>query len=61
LNSYLESGDTPKALSEFRRRIADEPGALNNLYFVTMLTLCAVERIKPRLTRCTFIGDVEQV
>jgi len=59
--SFCLTGDEQKALEEFRRRLRDVPGALNNLYFATMLTLCAVERITPRLTRCSFLGDAEEV
>lgn len=50
-------GDEQKALAEYRRRLRDEPGFLNNMYFTTALCLGAVEAITPRVTKCSFIGD----
>ena len=35
--------DEKEALAQYRRRLRDEPGAVPNLYFAYMLTLCAIE------------------
>jgi len=51
-----EEGDDA-ALVEYRRRLKDMPGAIQNLYFTYLLTLCAIEALKPRLEVCSFLGD----
>mmetsp|Transcript_37178 Transcript_37178/g.116375 ORF Transcript_37178/g.116375 Transcript_37178/m.116375 type:complete len:410 (-) Transcript_37178:133-1362(-) len=61
VGDLLRTGDEEEARLQFRRRLRDEPGAVPNLYFATMLTLCAIQRVAPRLGRCTYLGDVQQV
>ena len=52
-------GDTEIGRAEFRRRLQDQPGAITNLYFAYMLTLCALHEIQGRLNSCSFLGDAE--
>uniref|UniRef100_A0A7S3FF16 Uncharacterized protein n=1 Tax=Haptolina ericina TaxID=156174 RepID=A0A7S3FF16_9EUKA len=53
--------DEEEALAQYRRRLRDEPGAVNNLYFAYMLSLNAVSDMKERLTTCNFLGEGPEV
>jgi len=46
---------------QYRRRLRDEPGAVNNLYFAYMLSLNAVADMEERLTTCNFLGEGAEV
>lgn len=50
-------GDTEIGRAEFRRRLQDQPGAITNLYFAYMLTLCALHDAQDRLNTCSYLGD----
>ena len=52
-----EKGDVEGALSEYRRRLRDEPGALDNLHFAFMLSLNAIRDLTPRLRSCAYVGE----
>ena len=54
-------GDTEIGRAEFRRRLQDQPGAITNLYFAYMLTLCALHEIQDRLNTCSYLGDADFV
>ena len=56
-----DMGTSEEGLAEYRRRLRDEPGAVTNLYFAYMLTLCAVHNSRGRLDVCNYIGDGETV
>lgn len=49
------------ALAEYKRRIADVPGAVANLYFAYMLMLVAMQEAEPRLKVCTYMGTASSV
>ena len=53
----LDLGPTHKGRAEYRRRLRDEPGAVLNLYFAYMLTLCALSDCRARLDSCSYLGD----
>ena len=46
-----------EGLREYRRRMRDEPGAILNLYFAYMLTLCAMRDCAGQITNCGYLGD----
>lgn len=48
-------------LAEYRRRLRDQKGAVQNLHFGYMLFLCAIRQATPRLTKCGYMGDGEAV
>ena len=50
-------GLTEEGRDEYRRRLRDEPGAITNLYFVYMLTLCALHDSSARLNSESYLGD----
>ena len=50
-------GATPEGRAEYRRRLRDQPGAITNLYFVYMLTLCALHDSRARLDSCNYFED----
>lgn len=50
-------GTTEYGLTEYRRRLRDEPGSIENLYFAYMLTLCALRECRERLCKCNYLGD----
>ena len=50
-------GLTDEGQAQYQRRLRDEPGAITNLYFAYMLTLCAIRAMMPRLNRCNYLGD----
>merc|ERR1719491_1448376 len=52
-------GLTEEGLAEYRRRLRDEPGAIENLYFAYMLTLNAIRSCSGRLNKCSYLGDGE--
>lgn len=54
-------GLTKEGCAEYRRRLRDEPGAITNLYFAYMLTLCALHDCRARLDTCGYLGDGEIV
>jgi len=57
----IRASDPAEALVQYRRRLRDEAGAITNLYFAYMLTLCAVHNSRGRLDVCNYIGDGETV
>ena len=50
-------GLTQRGLTEYYRRLRDEPGCVYNLYFAYMLTLCAIRDCRERLDTCSYLGD----
>ena len=48
-------------LIEYRRRLRDQPGAITNLYFAYMLTLCALYDCRGRLNHCSYLGEGEAI
>ena len=54
-------GVTDEGLDEYRRRLRDEPGAITNLYFAYMLTLCAVLEMQERLNSCNYLGEGDRI
>jgi len=60
-NIISDLGTTEEGMSEYRRRLRDQPGAIANLYFAYMLTLCALLDCKDRVTKCNFLGEGEGV
>ena len=46
-----------RGLTEYYRRLRDEPGCVYNLYFAYMLTLCAIRDCRERLDTCSYLGD----
>lgn len=53
--------DPEEKLAEYKRRIADVPGAVTNLYFVYMLMLVAIQEAEPRLKTCSYMGTADFV
>lgn len=53
--------DEAEALVQYRRRLRDEPGAISNLYFTYMLSLCAVKDAAERLENCEYLGEGAEV
>ena len=56
-----DMGTTEEGLAEYRRRLRDEPGAVTNLYFAYMLTLCALLEMQDRLNTCNYLGDGDRI
>jgi hypothetical protein len=54
-------GVTEEGLDEYRRRLRDEPGAITNLYFAYMLTLCALLEMQDRLNSCNYLGEGDRI
>ena len=54
-------GQTQAGLAEYRRRLRDQPGAVTNLYFAYMLTLCAIHQARDRLNYCSYLGDGDHI
>ena len=54
-------GPTEAGRAEFHRRLLDQPGAITNLYFAYMLTLCALGECRARLDSSDYLGDDEFV
>ena len=54
-------GVTDEGLDEYRRRLRDEPGAITNLYFAYMLTLCALLEMQDRLNTCNYLGEGDRI
>jgi len=50
-------GLTDEGRDEYRRRLRDEPGAICNLYFAYMLTLCAIHDCRELFDNCGYLGD----
>jgi hypothetical protein len=57
----LESADPGKALAEYKRRLRDEPAAVDNLYYAYMLTLCGISAARERLDNCGYLGEGEEL
>jgi len=53
----LQHTDPDKALTEYRRRLRDEPEAVANLHFTFMLSLCAIGAARERLDGCSYLGE----
>ena len=53
-------GPTPEGRAEYRRRLRDQPGAITNLYFAYMLTLCALHDSRARLDSCNFFEESKE-
>ena len=53
--------DEEERFEQYRRRLRDEPGAVSNLYFAYMLTLCAIKDAAPRLDVCNYLGEGDAV
>jgi len=60
VQDMFEKGDSDLAMSEYRRRLRDEPAAVANLYFTYMLTLCAVGAARERLVTCSYLGEADE-
>jgi len=56
-----ERGDTELAMTEYRRRLRDEPASVANLHFTYMLTLCAVAAARERLDSCSYLGEAPEL
>ena len=54
-------GPTEEGRAQYRRRLRDQPGAIINLYFAYMLTLCALRECRDLLDNCSYLGDGEYV
>jgi hypothetical protein len=54
-------GLNEEGLTEYYRRIRDEPGCIPNLYFAYMLTLDAIRDLRNRLDKCNYVGEGEKV
>jgi len=54
-------GTSEYGLVEYRRRLRDEPGAIENLYFAYMLSLCALRECRERLCNCNYLGEGEEI
>ena len=52
-------GHTEVGRAEYHRRLRDHPGAVTNLYFAYMLTLCALRECRNLLDNCSYLGDDE--
>jgi len=52
-------GLTDEGVAEYRRRLRDEPGAICNLYFAYMLTLCAIHDCRENFNHCGYLGDTD--
>lgn len=61
IEAMYQAGDEEGALSEYRRRLRDEPDAIDNLHFAYMLALCAVGEMRTRLDSCNYVGEGEEI
>ena len=48
-------------MAQYQRRLRDQPGAISNLYFAYMLTLCALHECQELLNGEDYLGDADFV
>ena len=54
-------GLNEEGLQQYHRRLRDQPGAIANLYFFYMLTLCAIHDCRKRIECCSYLGEGDGV
>jgi len=57
----IETTDPDRALSEYRRRLRDEPDAITNLHFAYMVMLNGIAAAQERLDACGYLGEGEEL